>query len=516
MTKGKATPLSKRQGVEDIGLASVLDDPTRRFSPARYPDFETGKVLRQGWLHVPIEMVVQLRREKADPALEGNLPFVGMDDIETDGLKVVQTRPFAEMKSLGNRFRPGDMLYGRLRPYLNKTAIVNQEGACSGELLVLTPSPAIDVRYLQYFMHSRRYVGWVSAAVSGDRPRVGFETLAGFAIPLPPIAEQRRIVARIDALFAEIDEGEAALAEARKELDIFRRGLLKAAVTGELSKNWRETNLVVETGQSTLERLRERYPDTSPTRAGWKPKGNLRPLPDGWTWCAVEEAGEVQLGRQRAPQHHHGENMRPYLRVANVLEDRLDLSDVKWMNFTAAEFQIFALRSGDILLNEGQAPDLLGRPAMYRDEIPECCFQKTLLRFRAKEGILPDYAMIVFRYYMHSGRFRRESRITTNIGHLTQIRFVVMEFPLPPVAEQQAIVDLFREKETAVSDVLTFLDAEAGDAARLKQSILKAAFEGRLVPQDPADEPAHEMLARLAANPDVSRARRGKESERRG
>ncbi len=193
--------------------------------------------------------------------------------------------------------------------------------------------------------------------------------------------------------------------------------------------------------------------------------------------------------------------MRPYLRVANVLEDRLDLSDVKWMNFTPAEFETFELRSSDILLNEGQAPDLLGRPAMYREEIAGCCFQKTLLRFRAKHGVLPEYALIVFRHYMHSGRFKRESRITTNIGHLTQVRFVVMEFPLPPEAEQQVIVDLFRDSEAAASDVLAILDAEASDAARLKQSILKSAFEGRLAPQDPAEEPASTLLARLADTP---------------
>jgi type I restriction enzyme, S subunit len=194
--------------------------------------------------------------------------------------------------------------------------------------------------------------------------------------------------------------------------------------------------------------------------------------------------------------------------VANVLENRLDLSDVKWMNFTPAEFKTFALRPGDILLNEGQAPDLLGRPAMYQGEIVECCFQKTLLRFRAKDGVLPDYALIVFRHYMRSGRFKRESRITTNIGHLTQVRFAVMEFPLPPEAEQRAIVDLFRENEAAATDVLAVLDAEAADAARLKQSILKAAFEGRLAAQNPVDEPASALLDRLAAQRATTDAKR--------
>jgi type I restriction enzyme, S subunit len=204
MTNVNTTPNSRKPDEDDlVDLSFVLEDPARKLSPARYPDYETGQVLRHGWVHVPIEMVVQLRSEKSDPRVEGHLPFVGMDDIETDGLTIAQTHPFAGMKSPGNRFRAGDMLYGRLRPYLNKTAVVDQKGACSGELLVLTPSAAIMVRYLQYFMHSRRYVGWISAAVSGDRPRVGFETLAGFAIPLAPLAEQRRIVARVDALFAE-------------------------------------------------------------------------------------------------------------------------------------------------------------------------------------------------------------------------------------------------------------------------------------------------------------------------
>lgn len=330
-------------------------------------------------------------------------------------------------------------------------------------------------------------------------------------VPVAPLNEQRRIVARIEALLAEIAEGEAALAEARKGLDVFRRALLKAAVTGELTKDWREANPVSETGHDILVRLRRKYPDASPTRAGWKAKDEFPSLPDNWTWCAVEEAGEVQLGRQRAPQHHDGNDMRPYLRVANVLENRLDLTDVKWMNFTPAEFETFELLSRDILLNEGQAPDLLGRPAMYRGEIVGCCFQKTLLRFRAKNGIVPEYALIVFRHYMRSGRFKRESRITTNIGHLTQVRFVVMEFPLPPESEQHAIVEFFSEHEGAVSDAFALLDAEAADAVRLKQSILRAAFEGRLVPQEPADEPATTALARLPAPmPEAARAKRGR------
>ena len=114
-------------------------------------------------------------------------------------------------------------------------------------------------------------------------------------------------MARIDELFAEIAEGEAALERARQGLDTWRRALLKAAVTGELTRDWREANRPAETGSRPVE-ISGPYA-----------------IPTGWIWTTVGAAGQVLLGRQRAPQHHSGPNMRPYLRVANVLEDRIDL-----------------------------------------------------------------------------------------------------------------------------------------------------------------------------------------------
>ena len=218
----------------------------------------------------------------------------------------------------------------------------------------------------------------------------------------------------------------------------------------------------------------------------------------------------MQLGRQRAPQHHFGDHMRPYLRVANVFESQLDLSDVKEMNFTPEEFETFKLIDGDILLNEGQTPDLLGRSAIWREEIEGCCFQNTLIRFRAKQPITPEWALLVFRAYLHMKRFKRESQITTNIAHLSAGRFAKIEFPVPPAAESAEILRRVSDALAAADDALSTLDAEAADAARLKQSILKAAFEGRLVPQDRADEPASALLARLAADTPAPRAGRGR------
>jgi type I restriction enzyme S subunit len=147
---------------------------------------------------------------------------------------------------------------------------------------------------------------------------------------------------------------------------------------------------------------------------------------------------------------------------------------------------------------------------MWRGEFEGYCFQNTLLRFQARAPMNAEFCLLVFRHYLHAKRFKKESQITTNIAHLSSGRFVIIEFPVPPLKEQAEIVRRVSEGLTSAADTLAMLDAEAADAAQLKQSILKAAFEGRLVPQDPADEPASALLARLAANPLAVSAKRGR------
>jgi type I restriction enzyme S subunit len=176
--------------------------------------------------------------------------------------------------------------------------------------------------------------------------------------------------------------------------------------------------------------------------------------------------------------------MRPYLRVANVFEDRIDTSDVLQMNFDPHEYEKYLLQHGDILLNEGQSPELLGRPAMYRGEVPGACFQNTLVRFQAYDGLLPALALCVFRSYMHSGRFRKIAQITTNIAHLSTGRFAEVEFPLPPLPEQHRIVAEVERRLSVISELEGTVAANLARAGRLRQAVLKRAFEGRLVGQD--------------------------------
>lgn len=453
--------------------------------------------LPHGWTEVALHEVCDKVSQRGPSIDTQSFAYIDLGAIDNKFKRIsaASTVPTEKAPSRAKQVvASGDVLFSTVRVYLENVAMVSPQldGAiASTAFTVLRPSEAVDPRYLYRFVTSRPFIQSVNSLQRGNSPpSVQDVDVRGQRIPLPPWAEQQRIVARIEELLSEIDEGERALERAQQLVECYRQSVLKAAVTGELTRDWR----LAHSGGGT-----QKPPST--------PDVNL---PEGWAWTTVSRAGEVRLGRQRAPQHHQGDHMRPYLRVANVYEDRLDLRDVKEMNFTPREFETYALRPGDILLNEGQSPELVGRPAMYRGEIHGCCYQKTLLRFRARPGVIPDYALLVFRHYLHSGRFRRSANITTSIAHLAAERFEPIEFPLPPEPEQAAIVDAASAMLQRLAHLENELNQQRSASRALREATLKAAFSGQLVDQDPTDEPALTLLARfgISANNKTAAPRR--------
>jgi type I restriction enzyme S subunit len=195
--------------------------------------------------------------------------------------------------------------------------------------------------------------------------------------------------------------------------------------------------------------------------------------------------------------------MRPYLRVANVYEDRIDLSNVLQMNFTPQEFETYELKPGDILLNEGQSLEWVGRPAMYRGELPGACFQNTLIRFRPHPFVDSRFALLVFRHYLQSGRFKQIAKWTVNIAHLGAQRLAAIEFPVPPLDEQRRIVAKIEELFSDLDAGVGALTRVRANLKRYRASVLKAAVEGRLTAAwraaHPDVEPADKLLARILA-----------------
>ncbi|WP_435844916.1 restriction endonuclease subunit S [Streptomyces klenkii] len=147
------------------------------------------------------------------------------------------------------------------------------------------------------------------------------------------------------------------------------------------------------------------------------------------------------MGKQLSPSSRSAGEQYPYLRVANVLDGYIDYSDVKTMGFSSAEREVYGLAPGDVLLNEGQSLELVGRSAIYDGAAREFCFQNTLVRFRPGSKVLSKYAQAVFKWWLTAGVFAEIAKKTTSIAHLGGDRFARLPFPLIPLERQRYIVE---------------------------------------------------------------------------
>lgn len=198
-------------------------------------------------------------------------------------------------------------------------------------------------------------------------------------------------------------------------------------------------------------------------------------LPEGWKRIPIGELGDVQAGRQRAPSFTQG-RLTPYLRVANVFDGWIDTSDVNQMPFTAEEYSRYELKPGDILLNEGQSLELVGRPAMYQGLPENCCFQNTLIRFRPSAKVDPDFALKRFQLCLYDGTFQNIAKRTTSIAHLGVSRFAELVLAWPPLDEQRRVAEIIEVWNRATATAERILANSRKQKLALMEILLTGGF----------------------------------------
>ncbi len=345
---------------------------------------------RSKWKRVRFGDVVRcVDKTCRNPEAEGLTRVVGLEHLDPGELKITRWADVADGTSFTRTFRAGQVLFGKRRAYQRKAARAEFDGICSGDILVFEAIGSEIVPPLLPFIVQTQFF-WdraVSTSAGSLSPRTKWKDLAGVTFLKPPIDEQLR------------------LADIFLHCELTCHSYSAAAEVASQAYRARISMLLEATSDCQL-------------------------LP-------VKAMGEVQLGRQRAPKYQTGEHSRPYLRVANVFDGFFDLDDVLKMDFDEADFQRYHLKPDDILLNEGQSRELVGRCALWEGEIAECCFQNTLIRFRCGKQVLPRYALHLFRAAFYAGVFSAVAKQTTSIAHLGGDRFASLVFPLPSIEAQR-------------------------------------------------------------------------------
>lgn len=387
--------------------------------------------MKAGWQQVNFGDVVRLNSDRiADPLAAGVERYVGIEHIEPEDLRIRSWGFVAEGTTFTNAFQPGQVLFVKRRAYQRKVAVADFSGVCSGDIYVLeSQDPTVLLpELLPFICQTERFFNHAVHTSAGSlSPRTNWKQLANYEFALPPLEEQRRIaemLGSIETLLVEVVNAENELETLRKSyiVDIFGK-------------------LIADRRTKTVR---------------------------------VAQAGEVQMGRQRSPRYEEGIAPRPYLRVANVYDGKFDLTDVKQMDFVGSEFDQYRLKPGDVLLVEGHSSaDVVGRSAIFRGEVPDCCFQNTLLRFRPY-SVSSEFTHQYFRFCLYTGRFSKVAKQTT-IAHLSSSRFSSMQFLLVSQEQDEQIVSGIR----AVEDNLVSLVLRKSNAIEMK----RRAFDTLLVPE---------------------------------
>ena len=266
-----------------------------------------------------------------------------------------------------------------------------------------------------------------------------------YIVSLPPLPEQHRIVAKIDALFSELDNGVAFLKTIKAQLAIYRQAVLKWAFEGKKD------------------------------------------------YVSFGEITEMRLGKMLDKNKNKG-IPEVYLRNINVRWFDFDLDDLLEMKFEEDEEDKYSIKKGDLIICEGGEP---GRCAIWKSD-ETIKYQKALHRVRPKEDWRTEYLMYYMKYITNTGVIN--SFFTgTGIKHLTGESLKKILVPICPKPEQLAIVSAIESRLSVCDKLEQTIDQTLALSASLRQSILKKAFEGRLVPQDPNDEPAEKLLERIKA-----------------
>ena len=500
-------------------------------------DQDTEYELPAGWVECSIgELTLPVSKINPKENLEREFDYIDISGIDNTQQVIREVKQF-QLKNAPSRarqiVRSGDVLFATVRPYLRNIASVSkdydQQIASTG-FSVLRPADGISAAFLFYKAISRDFVDALAGMQYGvSYPAVTDEQVRDQILWLPPSREQLRIVGKIEELFSELDRGVESLKTAQAKLDVYRQVVLKHAFEGKLTAQWREENKdKLETPDQLLARIQqerevwyqqqlEQWKDSAGRhdgcgRQGRKPRKPHAPnqtpeysehpksenakLPFGWASAAIGSLFDVVSGgTPKGLEQVRGGDI-PFYKVSdmNTLgnETRMGNSTIYLseserkelgLNLYPEGTVIFPKRGGAILTNKKR---ILSRSS---------CFDLNTM------GVVNGIASISNNYlwYWFQSLDLAEIYDGSNVPQINNKNVEPLSFPICSLDEQRELASILERTLSLVDETEVEIARELQKAEALRQSILKKAFVGQLVPQNPRDEPASVLLDRIKA-----------------
>ncbi|MCX6273262.1 MAG: restriction endonuclease subunit S [Bacteroidetes bacterium] len=438
-----------------------------------------------GWIITTLKEVCKLKNGyafKSKDYLKGNgIPLIRISNIGegqvdlTDCVRVIEDPEYENYVIYNNEIlvAMSGATTGKFGIYRDDKKVYQNQRVGKFEVLF---REVLNNSYLLYILFSLKN-RILKDAYGGAQPNISSIKIEELLFPLPPLPEQHRIVAKIEELFSSLDKGIESLKTAQAQLKVYRQAVLKWAFEGRL------TNENVKEGE----------------------------LPEGWKWVILIDICNIKGGITKGKDYRGQQIVHlPYLRVANVQDGYLTLKEIKLIEALPSDLERYKLIYGDILYTEGGDKDKLGRGTVWKNEIHNCIHQNHIFRARPNSE---NFNSSFIAYYSQSkaakNYFFKHGKQTTNLASINLTILSNLPLPICSLWEQNQIVSEIETRLSVCDKIEETIEASLLQAEALRQSLLKKAFEGKLVAQDPADEPAGVLLERIRRERESMVVRKG-------
>ena len=414
--------------------------------------------------------------------------------------------------------------------------------AFNQQINAIVPNDAIFHKFLFYQAQSTEFRHQLEEKATATTISIvnkgNFEKIL---VNIAPLNEQKRIVAKIEELFSELDNGIAALKTAREQLKVYRQAVLKHAFEGKRTAKWREENAdKLESPEQLLARIEQereaRYQHQqedweAASKEGKKPgkpkklatltpvpeaaKKEFPQLPSGWSYIRLGNLiDEPTYGTSAKCDYELGD--QGVLRIPNISMGRIDDSDLKYASFDKGEVDHLRLMEGDILtIRSNGSISLVGSCALINEKDTKHIFAGYLIRLRPnKKTVRSEYLLAAMSSHFLRKQIEAAAKSTSGVNNINSGELQNLILPLPSVDEQEELISELDSMLPMINSTEFEIDQQLAKAEILRQSILKKAFSGQLVPQDPNDEPASELLARIQAEREAIKTKSTKKARK--
>ena len=489
------------------------------------------------------------KRSIDDETLVSFVPMPAIE-AETGRIDLSTVKPFKEVKKGYTGFLERDVIFAKITPCMEngKMAIVpklkNDLGFGSTEFHVLRAPEGISPELLYYYVSSKWFRVEAEHGMTGavGQRRVPTSFLQSALFPVPPFNEQKRIVAKVEEIFSELDNGIAALKTAREQLKVYRQAVLKHAFEGKLTAQWRKDNAdKLESPEQLLARIQlERETRYQQQLEEWKAavkawevgeKEGKKPskpkefvmqgevgagselgfdIPDEWKSMLIGHVFSVHVGAtpsRKKTEFWNGDIFWVSSGEVAFCEIHKTAETITTEGYENTSTEIH--EEGTVLLAMIGEGKTRGQAAILR--VPAAHNQNTAAIRVSEVGFPPEYI-----YYFLQYQYEQTRRVGSgnNQKALNKNRVASIQFPLCSAEEQMAVVQALSEKLSFVENLDNELNVQLAKAEALRQSILKKAFSGQLVPQDPNDEPANDLLVRIQFEREATKVKNTKKTRK--